>query len=252
MPSSDFLSRFLAVPVSPVARLRLFCFPSAGGGGAMLHAWLKGLPPSIQICPLQLPGREHRRQEPPLRRLPLLVTHIADAIEPRSHDLFAFFGHSFGALIAFEVARELRRRGGGQCSKLLASARTAPQDAMAMPPVSGLPEPAFLAAVQARYGAIPEAIRTDRELMALYLPALRADLAMAESYVHVPEPPLACPITGFGGIDDPTVPRGQLEEWRHQTSAAFNIRMLPGDHFFPRTSREAFVQALREECESCL
>ncbi len=248
MSTSEFLSRFLAFQPNSSSRLRLFCFPSAGGGVAMLHAWLRGLPSSIQVCPLQLPGRENRWQEPPLNRLPPLITHLADAIEPLLNVPFAFFGHSLGALIAFELARELRRRGRGGCVKVLASARIAPQETIAMPPICGLPEPEFVAELQARYNAMPDAILADREMMTLYLPVLRADLEMIENYVHVPEPPLECPITVFGGTDDPTVTRSQLEEWRRQTSAGFNVRMFPGDHFFPKTNREAFVQAVREEC----
>ncbi len=218
----------------------------------MLHAWLKGLPPSIQVCPFQLPGRETRWQEPPLNRLPPLVTHLADALDPLRDLPFAFFGHSFGALLAFEVARELRRRGRGGCVKALMSARIAPQQTTGLPPISGLPEPEFIAALQARYNAIPHAILADRELMTLYLPVLRADMEMSEQYVHVPEPPLECPMTVFGGSDDPTVSPSQLEEWRPQTSAAFKVRVFPGDHFFPKTSRAAFVQAVRDECQAFL
>jgi medium-chain acyl-[acyl-carrier-protein] hydrolase len=249
MGTSGFLSRFLAFQPKASSRLRLFCLPNAGGGVATLHAWFRGLPPSMQVCPLQLPGRENRWQEPPLHRLPPLITHLADAIDPLLDVPFALFGHSLGALMAFELARELRRRGRHACVKALASARVAPQDTIAMPPICGLPEPAFIAELQARYHAIPDAILADREMMTLYLPVLRADLEIIETYVHAPESPLDCPITVFGGTADPTVTRGQLEGWRRQTSAGFNVRMFPGDHFFPKTSREAFVEAVREECQ---
>jgi surfactin synthase thioesterase subunit len=249
MSMSEFLSRFLAFQPNSTARLRLFCFPSAGGGAAMLHTWLRGLPPSIQVCPLQLPGRENRWQEPLLNRLSPVTTHLADAIDPLLNVPFAFFGHSLGALIGFELARELRRRGRRGCVKVLASARIAPQDVIAMAPICELPEPEFLASLQARYNAIPDTILADREMMTVYLPLLRADFEMIEKYVHVPEPPLECPITVFGGMGDPTVTRNQLEEWRHQTSADFRVRMFPGDHFFPKTNREAFVQAVCDECQ---
>lgn len=118
-----------------------------------------------------------------------------------------------------------------------------------MPPIGGLPEPEFLAALQARYRAVPDAILADRDMMAVYLPVLRADLTMVEHYVYVPEPPLDCPMAVLGGMDDPSVTRSQLEEWRGQTSAEFTVRMFPGNHFFPRTCREAFVQAVRNECD---
>jgi medium-chain acyl-[acyl-carrier-protein] hydrolase len=213
---------------------------------------LKGLPSSIQVCPLQLPGRESRWREPPPTQLPPLITNLADAIEPLLDVPFALFGHSLGALTAFELARELRRRGVRGCLKVLASARIAPQETSALPPLSGLSEPAFIAELQARYHAIPDTILADREMMRLLLPVLRADMEMGEKYVHAPEPPLECPLTVFGGADDPTVTLSQLEEWRRQTSASFTVRMFPGDHFFPRTSRELFVEAVRDECRMLL
>jgi surfactin synthase thioesterase subunit len=255
MDRSEFLSRFLAFqPLQPSSgsRLRLFCLPHAGSGVAAVYGWLRGLPPSIQVCPLQLPGRENRRQEPPLNQLPPLIAHLADAIEPLLDVPFALFGHSFGALIAFELALELRRRGRRGCLKLLASARIAPQERRTMPAISGLSESEFLAELEARYNAIPAAILADREMMRLYLPVLRADLEMMEKYIYAPEPPLECPISVFGGTDDPTVTGSQLQEWRSQTSASFNIRLFPGDHFFQKTSRGAFVQAVRDECEVVL
>jgi medium-chain acyl-[acyl-carrier-protein] hydrolase len=252
MDRSQFLSRFLAFQPNSNARLRLFCFPNAGGGIATLYGWLRGLPPSVQVCPVQLPGRENRRMEPLQNRLPPLITDLADAIEPLLNAPFAFFGHSLGALIAFELARKLRRRGRGNCVKLLASARMAPQEPITTPSICALPEPAFIAALQARFNAIPDAILADREMLTLYLPVLRADLEMIENYVYTPEPPLECPITVFGGTDDPTVTCNQLEEWRRQTSAGFNVRMFPGDHFFPKRCREAFVEAVGEECQAAL
>jgi medium-chain acyl-[acyl-carrier-protein] hydrolase len=252
MSRSQFLSRFIAFQPDARAQLRLFCFPNAGGGVATLYAWLRGLPNSIQVCPLQLPGRENRWQEPAVNRLPPLVADLADAIAPLMDAPFAFFGHSLGALLAFELARELRRRGRRGCLKLLASARLAPQESITVPPICELSEPQFLAALQARFGAIPDALLADRELLTMYLPVLRADLEMIEKYVYRPEPPLDCPISVFGGTDDPTVTRSQLEGWCEQTTGGFSLTMFSGDHFYPRLSRDGFVEAVREQCESCL
>jgi medium-chain acyl-[acyl-carrier-protein] hydrolase len=115
-----------------------------------------------------------------------------------------------------------------------------------------LPEAAFVAALKGRYDAIPDEILADREIMDLYLPILRADLEMIEHYEYTPEPPLECPISAFGGTADPTTTEAELDEWRRQTAAGFNVRMFAGDHFFPKTSRERFVDAVREECEGFL
>jgi medium-chain acyl-[acyl-carrier-protein] hydrolase len=252
MPTPDSLARYIAFQPNSTAPLRLFCFPNAGGGVAVLHGWLKGLPSSIQVCPLQLPGRENRRLERPFNRMDPLVGELADAIEPFLDRDFTFFGHSLGALVAFEVARELRRRNRRVPSQLFASARVPPQERIILPPIHALTEAQFISELQHRYNAIPDVILADRELMTLYLPVLRADLEIIEKYLYQPEEPLACPISVFGGTEDPTISAGQLKDWRLQTSGAFRLRMFPGDHFFPKTSREKFVEAIAEDLRAVI
>jgi medium-chain acyl-[acyl-carrier-protein] hydrolase len=209
-----------------------------------MYNWMRGLSPVFQVCAIQLPGRENRRSEPPFRRMPPLVTQLTDAMEPHLETPFAFFGHSFGGLLAFEIARELRRRRCPGPVHFVASARAAPQLRSGVTPISGLPEPEFMVQIQRRYNAIPEAILADRDLMQMYLPVLRADLEILETHIHVAEAPLACSISVFGGSDDRTVTREQLEGWRLQTSGTFKLTMFPGDHFFPRMVRQSFVEAI--------
>ena len=98
-----------------------------------------------------------------------------------------------------------------------------------------------------RYKAIPAVIMDDAELMKVFVPVLRADLEIIETYVYEPEPPLDCPISAFGGMSDLMVTRGDLEAWREQTSGSFELQMFPGDHFFPKTARDAFLQAIRRQ-----
>ena len=249
---AEYLARFASFQPNPDARLRLFCFPSAGSGVALLHNWLKGLPPYIHVCPIQLPGRENRRLETPFNRMDPLVTQLADALDPYLNLDFAFFGHSLGSLIAFELARELRRRGTPGPLHLFVSARCAPQIEVSVLPIHELPEPQFISQLRNRFNAIPDAILADEDLLKLFVPVLRADLAILETYVYKPEEPLAGSLSVFGGTVDGTVNRDQLEAWRLQASGAFKLRMLPGDHFFPKISRSAFLGAISQDLTTFL
>jgi medium-chain acyl-[acyl-carrier-protein] hydrolase len=229
------------------ARLRLFCLPNAGGGVALLHAWLRGLPPQVDLCPIQLPGRESRRMEKSYVRMETLVGALAEAIQPWLDIPFAFFGHSLGALVSFELVRELRRRNMASPAQLFVSARPAPQFHRSLRPMHQLPEPEFIAELIKRYDAIPAAILADPELMQLFLPILRADLEIMETYVYQAEPPLQNPISVFGGLQDRTVGADHLEAWKQQTSNSFRLRMFPGDHFFPRNARTELLEAITED-----
>lgn len=245
--TAESLKKFVNCQTSTATRLRLFCLPNAGSGVSILHSWMRGLPPLLLACPIQLPGRENRRFESPFRRMAPLVVELADALEPHLDLPFALFGHSCGALVAFELARELRRRRARCPVHLVLSARSAPQIHNNNPAISGLPEREFLAEIQIRYNAIPDAVLADSDLMSMYLPVLRADLEILETYVYTPESPLACSISVFGGLLDRTVGTAELEAWRFQTAGAFNTRMFSGGHFFPREVKQQFVDAISDE-----
>jgi medium-chain acyl-[acyl-carrier-protein] hydrolase len=163
---------------------------------------------------------------------------------------FAFYGHSFGSMIAFELARELRRRNLPGPLRLFVAASRAPDRDDPHPPVHNLPEPEFLATMCTRFKAIPEAILADRELLRLFVPVMRADLEMMDTYVYTPEEPLACPISAFGGLEDVAISREDLLAWSRQTSSVFTLRMLPGDHFFPRTAQTALLEAIMRDLDA--
>jgi len=239
----------LYTPFKPAsgARLRLFCFPYAGGGSSIFHAWSRGLPPEIQVCTVQLPGRENRLLEPPFCRITPLVEKLAAVLMPHMDIPFAFFGHSMGALIGFELARELRRLNRPGPGLLAVSAYRAPQLPLLSPPIHQLSEPEFLKQLSLRYDAIPSAIAEDRELMKLFASVLKADLAVIETYVYSRDEPLACPISAFGGLTDRQVPREDLSAWRSQTQDSFKVRMVPGHHFFLNGSRSIVLQAMVED-----
>jgi surfactin synthase thioesterase subunit len=192
---------------------------------------------------VQLPGREGRLREPPFARLAPLLDALAPALIPFMGMPFAFFGHSMGALIAFELARHLRRSRQPGPAYLAVSGFPAPQIPDHDPPIHQLPDAQFIHAL-ARLNGTPTEVLEHAELMQLMLPALRADFALCEEYRYVAEAPLTCPIAAFGGLQDHEAPCERLEPWREQTSADFALRMLPGDHFFLNGARPSLCQAL--------
>jgi medium-chain acyl-[acyl-carrier-protein] hydrolase len=231
---------------SPQARLRLFCFPYAGGGASIFRAWSDGLPADVEVCPVQLPGRGTRLMEPPFIRLSPLIQALSQALFPLLNKPFAFFGHSLGALVSFELARQLRREYAVQPVRLFISADRAPQIPNRDPLIHSLPEEEFLVEL-CRLNGTPRKVLEDEELRQIMLPLLRADFAVYETYGYSTEPPLNCPISAFGGLQDHRVSRGDLESWRDQTSVSFSLRMFPGDHFFLNTTQPPLLGTLSQE-----
>jgi len=234
---------------NPQARLRLFCFPYAGTGASIFRTWPDGLPADVEVCPVQCPGRGTRLTETPFTQLSPLVQALAQALVPLLDKPFAFFGHSLGALVAFELARRLRRQSGVQPARLFVSADRAPQIPPRDRPIHALPEREFLLELR-RLNGVPGKVLENAELMEIMLPVLRADFAVYETYVYSTEPPLDCFISSFGGLQDHRVSRGDLEAWRDQTSVSFSLRMFPGDHFFLNTTQPLLLQVLSQELRS--
>lgn len=214
------------------ARARLFCLPSAGGGAAQYRLWPQYLPHDIELLAMQLPGRETRLREPLMRWLPDVVGAIGQAIIPYLDRPFAIFGHSMGALLAFEATRWLRREGVALPMHLFVSGRRAPQLDEPGHALHTLDDATFTRELVDRYNGIPRVILEDDELLQIFLPTLRADLQVVETYEYAEEEPLPCPITAFAGLADSQVRRDDLEAWRAQTQLALSIRQFPGDHFY--------------------
>ncbi|MEK7327028.1 MAG: thioesterase domain-containing protein [Chloroflexota bacterium] len=246
-------SLWLARPVPrPEARLRLFCFPHAGGGVAVFRGWAQALPPEIEACYVQLPGRDSRLREQLHDRLLPLADVVAETLLPRLDKPFAFFGHSMGALLSFELARKLRRHHGLNPVHLIVSGRRAAHLPDPAPPIHQLSEAGFVAAIRRRYDGLSDAVLREPELMQIFLPILRADLAMVETYVCQPEDPLACPISAFGGLQDVNVSREVLDAWRVQTRGAFTLEMFPGNHFFLQSDQALLLPVVSRELEQSL
>jgi medium-chain acyl-[acyl-carrier-protein] hydrolase len=228
------------------ARLRLFCFPYAGGGPTIFRQWPQRLPSSVQVSSVQLPGRGPRMREAPFTRWAALVEQIALAIEPHLDKPFTFFGYSLGAIIAFELARSLRRRAGVEPLRLFVSACRAPQIPEWHEPTYNLPEPELLERLR-RLNGTPKEVLDHPELIQLMLPLLRADFELAETYTYSAAPPLRSPISAFGGLQDAEVKREHLEAWRDQTTSSFNMRMFAGDHFFIHQSEPLLLDIIARE-----
>lgn len=240
-------SRWLAYrEPNPRARLRLFCFPYAGGGASAYRGWAAALPADVEVCPVQLPGRESRLREPAFEQPDPLVVALADVLREHLDLPFAFFGHSMGAMLSFELARELRRRAAPLPLHLFVSARRAPQVPAREEPIHALPEPEFLAKLRELNGT-PEEVLQHAELMRLLIPLMRADFAVNENYLFRPEAPLAPGISAFGGLGDQEVTRDDLALWSAHTRGLFRLRMLPGDHFFLHSARDLIAESIARD-----
>ncbi len=235
----------------PGVAVRLFALPYAGGDAPIFSRWTEELPPEIELCAVQLPGRGRRALEPAYTELAPLVSVLAEALAPTFDTPCAWFGHSVGALVCFELARELRRRGRPLPCHLLVSGRAAPQLPSRYGPLHELPDEEFLARLYARYGYTPPE-QDDQldELLQLMVPTIRADVTVSDRYVYPDEPPLDCPITAFGGLEDPTVTRDELAAWGAQTRGRFELRMLPGGHFYLEPAWKFLVRFIVDRLRS--
>ena len=231
---------------SQKAELRLFCLPYAGGSSQIYRAWMNHLSRKIELCPIELPGRGRRLEEAPITNLSTLVKKIAIGLHPYLDRPFAFFGHSMGGLLAFELTRLLRQQGYPNPAHLFVSGYRAPHLRLDSTPIHNLPEPEFIEKIR-RLGGTPETVLADAELRELVFPALRADLAAIETYTYRPSTSLVCPITVFGGLQDRGVEVADLEAWRHYTTGKFRLQMFSGNHFFLHQARPSILQVIYQQ-----
>jgi medium-chain acyl-[acyl-carrier-protein] hydrolase len=230
----------------PQPRLRLFCFPYAGGGATVYRDWSRLVPPDVEVCAVQPPGRESRLGEDAYSRLQDLLPPLAGALGDLLDVPYVTFGHSLGVLVSFELARHLRRTGGPLPQHLLVSGRRPPHvrsDEHEL--MHKMDDDRLLDAVLELNGTSPE-IREHPELLELALPLLRADFALSETYEYTPEAPLPCPITAFSGTADPHVSRSEAQDWAQHTSGGFELRMVPGDHFFLTSAQGQLLADISE------
>ena len=231
----------------PQARFRLFCFARAGGGTASFRGWPQDIHPEVEVALIQCPGREARLREEPLRSMEALVPTIAGEMAKFLDLPYAVYGHSLGAKVAFETVRELRRRKLPAPVHLFAAASPGPGVAWAHSPLHHLEDFSLLREIDQRYGGVPQEVLADKELCALLIPALRADLSIVETYQCAEESPLANPITCFIGTEDHMTLESEVMDWRKQTSGGFRLHRFPGGHFFPVQERSSILDLIAAE-----
>lgn len=230
---------------------RLFCLPYAGGGASAYFRWPSLVSDSIEVARVHLPGRENRLREQLFNRLSTLIDVLVDELVNWIDGPFALFGHSMGALLIFELARGLRRRHGLLPIHLFVSGYRAPQLPPMHLPFSHLPDEELIVNVR-RYGGLPNLVAQNDELLEIFLPILRADFAMTETYVYREEAPLECPVTAFGGLFDSEVSRENILAWNIHTSARFNTRFFPGGHFFLHDSQSMVLEQINHQLNETL
>lgn len=240
--TSPWLETFAEGGAAP--RLRLVCFHHAGGGASTFRPWTAWLPEGVALVAVQLPGREGRLREPLRRTMEDVAAPIADALARLPDAPSAFFGHSTGALVAFEVARGLRARGLREPRLLIASSQNAPR--VEPVPRHRLPDREFVEILRGCRGT-PDAVLENPKLLALLLPRIRADGAVCETYRYRPEPPLGCRIVVLHGAEDALVSQAGLEGWKEETRAGFARYAFPGGHFFMQDAEDAMIDHIRGE-----
>lgn len=241
--TSKLHSWFFNANVNSRANLRIFCFPYAGGGASVFREWSRFFPKDVEVCPVQLPGRESRGLESPMTSLSHIVQAIVVEIEPLLQTPYAFFGHSMGALIAYETACQINSKYGKPPAHLFVSGRSGPSLPYTKKKLYQLPDDAFKNELRLMNGT-PEAVLQHDELMQLLLPRLRADFEVCETYSYIQNQPLPCPISAFGGKADYGVSAASLAAWNEHTLNEFNLYMFDGDHFFLHNQQENVMQTV--------
>jgi surfactin synthase thioesterase subunit len=214
---------------APSATARLVCFPHAGGSASYFHPVSAALAPAVEVLAVQYPGRQDRHTEPPVDDLFVLADRLAEVLAPEAEGPVAFFGHSMGASLAFEVARRLEARG-TRLAHLFVSGRRAPS-APRDERIHELDDAGLLAEV-GRQGGTAAQVLEDDELVRLVLPALRSDYKAAERYHYRPGPDVGCPVLALLGDSDPKVTEAEARQWASHTSGGFELKTYPGGHFY--------------------
>lgn len=244
-PGNNWLVR----PSPANRRIRLYCFSFAGGSASTYLPWQAEIDPTIEVCPIQLPGRGMRMIEKPYTSFQQLIDALGPAlIQECQQDQrpFAFFGHSLGGVVAFEVARYLAAHASPMPQRLIVSGCDAPQFPSPSKNLHLLSDDDLIKAL-AEYNGSPPEVLAHRELMRLLLPCIRADFCVSESYEYQNTPPLSIPITVFAGKQDPHVSGSDVIEWRKETTAACRLQWFEGDHFFINPERDLLLQSIAAE-----
>ncbi|MGW4234050.1 thioesterase II family protein [Streptomyces sp. NPDC004980] len=241
-PASDLWIRLFHP--GPGAAARLVCFPHAGGSAGFYFSLSALLHPQVEVLAVQYPGRQERRAEPAATGIGALARSVADVLRPTWGEPAAFFGHSMGALVAYETARLLESATGAGPSALFASGRRAPSTRREER--LHLADDRALLAEIARQGGTPPAVLSDPDLVEMILPALRADYRAVENYSHRPGAPFSAPVTVLVGTEDPKVTADEAQAWQNETDGPTEVLAFSGGHFFLGAHEERIASLIRE------
>lgn len=239
-------SRWIERQVNGSARLRVFCFPYAGGSARIYRPWMNHFGTNLELCAIQLPGRERRLSEPALRRADQVVEILAEVLRPYLDLPFVLFGHSMGAVLAYEVARGLLQSLGMEPRALIVSGHRAPHLPSRRRVMHTLPHDELIAEIKALNGT-PQEVFEHADLLNLVLPTLRSDFELVETYTKQQDPVLSCAVIAMSGSDDPEVLPDELIGWQSVTTGPFKTMLLEGDHFYLNNARSGIFEALARE-----
>lgn len=229
---------------APGAAIRLVCLPHAGGSASFFLPVSAALSPAVDVLAVQYPGRQDRLREPMIDDLGDLADAVVTALTPWLDRPFAFFGHSMGATLAFEVTRRLEQGAGPAPLHLFASGRRAPS--------RHRDENVHLGGDDRIIAELTELSGTDtrvlgeEEMLRMVLPAIRNDYRATETYRYRPGPPLSCPITVLTGDADPKTSLEEAEAWRDHTTGPFDLRVYPGGHFYLADHQSEVLDAITD------
>lgn len=230
----------------PRSLMRLVCFPWAGGGASAYRRFSFQLPETIELLAVQYPGREDRYRECPLLRMELIVNHVLDDLIPIFDRPLVFFGHSMGALVAYEVAQALKAKLCREPRMLIISGSGSPDREGSYERCASMAsEEEFIDDIQ-RFGGTPHEIVDDRQMMRALLPVLRADYEVLDTYACRPATPLSCPLIACAGNQDPSVSREAMEAWQQYTTGPSQVHWFSGGHFYLCSQLRALTQCLQE------
>ncbi|WP_444997363.1 thioesterase II family protein [Aliikangiella sp. IMCC44359] len=237
------------------AKLRLFCFPYAAGNAATYVPWQEYLPEWVELVAIQPPGRANRIEEQGLMSMEAMVSSLCEAIEPLLDRPYMIFGHSLGSRVGFEFALEVKRRGWREPEHFIASGSNAPHICREHKKIHHLEDKEFVEGLK-RFDGPTEVIAENKKLLELFMPMLRADFSVADTYFRTTEEKLDCHFSIYGGKKDTDAPQEQLDTWIHHFSVpVFAIEVFEGDHFFIENNQAAVlnkvVETIKHVAEQC-
>ncbi|MCX5203716.1 alpha/beta fold hydrolase [Streptomyces sp. NBC_00237] len=233
--------RRYATAVPP--RMRLVCLPHAGGSASFFHSWGHAFGADVEVMAVRYPGRQERIAENPVTGMERLAEAVTEALLPCIDTPLALFGHSMGGSLGYEIALRLQERHGAPPSVLMVSCRKAPHLLTAR--TAAFSSDDELVAEVQRLGGTDTSLLDDPDLRELILPAIRADFGTVAGYTARPGVPLDCPVVAYVGDSDPDVDVEEVRGWQGLAPKGFDLKVLPGGHFYLVDRRDELIGDIR-------